>query len=346
MRRLQLYNFSRRFRKLFYLKTMKNFRPFCIIATALFCFCGTNHPIQSDAPINICKQDENYQALTNAQRFGFFSEEIYTDYKACFDSFTNRYGVTPGYIMRYQQIDDAFPVNFVNYYSAHSVGTVISLNIKSLSAGHDRNDTLLREIPKGLWDNSLRDFADQAKQTNVKIYLRFGYEMNGDWFEWGSKPKDFIAAWKYAYRIFKEEKADNVLWVFSLNVLWDGATVNNDLLNYYPGDSVVDIVGFDGYNYGDIEKDGCRLYWKSFSEIFGTSLKAVDNINKPIWITEIGCATDNRRPDWIKDMLNFMESNTCVDALLWFDAHKTNEPDFKLNSDSTTFKLVKEWLSR
>jgi mannan endo-1,4-beta-mannosidase len=213
-------------------------------------------------------------------------------------------------------------------------------------ASADRNDTLLREITLGLWDSTLTTFATQVKQINETIYLRFGYEMNGDWFAWGGKSKDFILAWKHARKIFEAEQVSNVLWVFSPGVLWDGATVNNNLLNYYPGDSVVDIIGLDGYNFGDIVKDGYQLHWKSFQDVFGTSLRAFGNIDKPIWITEIGCPTDDRRSDWLKDVFNFMGENPCVGAMLWFNAHKSNEPDFELSSDSVSLDLVKKWLSK
>lgn len=322
------------------------FQSFIALLITFLCSCGIKPPLEPAGPLVVCNQNESYSIQTNAERFGFFSEEIYKDYEACFLTFTKEYGVKPGYIIRFQQIDDAFPTGFVNYYLAHSIHTVISLNLMTKNADSNRNDTLLREITLGSWDSTLKSFAIQAKQINAEIYLRFGYEMNGDWFAWGGKPKDFIAAWKHAYKIFKDEQANNVLWVFSPGVLWDGATINNDLLNYYPGDSFVDIIGLDGYNYGDIVKDGYQLHWKSFHDVFGTSLMAMDKINKPIWITEIGCATDKRRPDWLKEVFNFMDNNPCINAMLWFNAYKNNESDFQLNSDSLTINLVRKWLTK
>jgi hypothetical protein len=35
--------------------------------------------------------------------------------------------------------------------------------------------------------------------------------MNGDWMPWGEQPEKFVKAWKRAWKIFKEEKAGNVM---------------------------------------------------------------------------------------------------------------------------------------
>jgi mannan endo-1,4-beta-mannosidase len=316
-----------------------------IITVVFLCSCDKNPPFEPDPPLVVCKQNDNSSIHTNAERFGFFSEDIYKDYVACLTSFTSKYGAKPAYILRFQQIDDPFPTDFVNYYSANSIHAVISLNIISNKANAGRNDTLLREITSGLWDSTLQAFAINAKQIDTKIYLRFGYEMNGPWFKWGNKPNEFIPAWIHAHKIFKDEKANNVVWIFSPNVLWDGTTTQDNLVNFYPGDSVVDIIGLDGYNFGDIVKDNVQLHWRSFHDVFYTSLMAFNKIDKPIWITEVGCPTDSRRPDWLKELFNFMESNTCVDAMLWFDAHKENEPDFQLSSDSASLYSIRNWLS-
>lgn len=222
---------------------------------SFLCFCGSK-PTSPAIPLVICGQNENISFYSNAERFGFFSESLYVDYKKCLTSFSNLYGVQPGFLLWFQQIDDDFPAAFVSFCAALSIHAVISLNIKSNNLDSIQNDTLLREIIDGLWDNNLKSFAIQAKQTGTTVYFRFGYEMNGNWFPWGGKSTDFISAWNHAHKIFQNEQANNVMWVFSPGVLWDGATVDHDLLSYYPGDSVVDINGLDGYNYGDIIKDG------------------------------------------------------------------------------------------
>ncbi len=310
--------------------------------SAVLCFCGTQ-PASPPPPLALCEAATTV-TLPNNRRFGFFSGKLYSDYAANLDTFTALFGTKPAYILWFQQIDDPFPGAVVSTNAGRAIGTVISLNLLSLHYDSLRNDTLLREIVQGTWDSTLSVFAGQAKLAAVPVYVRFGYEMNGYWFPWGEKPAEFISAWNHAHRIFSQEQANNVKWIFAPGVVWGGQTVETDLMPYYPGDSVVDIVGLDGYNFGDDPAAGHQ--WQSFQDIFGTSLVAVLNLGKPLWITEIGCVSDARRPDWLAQLFASMDNSPCIESMLWFDMHKSGEPDFRLEADSASLTAMRNWLAR
>ncbi|KAI8614008.1 glycoside hydrolase superfamily [Chytriomyces sp. MP71] len=89
-----------------------------------------------------------------------------------------------------------------------------------------------------------------AASTGRAIYLRFGAEMNGDWFVFGHKPAPFVALWKRAYAIFQKE-APQVAWVWSPN--FNGPYNNYPYTEYWPGADVVDWVGIS-------------LYWKGWTK--------------------------------------------------------------------------------
>jgi hypothetical protein len=309
----------------------------------VLCHCGPN-PAPPPPPLAICGDTSSVNSIPNNRRFGFFSERLYSNYSQSLDTFTVLFGATPAYVLWFQQLDDAFPLEAVSVNAGRNIATVISLNLMSLRVDSIRGDTLLREIARGIWDSTLAVFARQAKQAAVPVYLRFGYEMNGYWFPWGEKPAEFVLAWNHAHRIFAREQADNVLWIFAPGVLWGSLTPDHDIMLYYPGDSVVDVVGLDGYNFGDDPLTG--HHWQWFTEIFGVSLMAVKNLGKPVWITEIGCAADRRRPDWLGQFFTFMDINPCVEVVLWFNMRKTGEPDFRLEADSISLAAMRTWLSR
>lgn len=320
---------------------------YCILFI-LLCSCGRNST-QPEQALSLCDSGTT-TSHTNAQRYGGYfgvgDLEAAGEYEAQLESFNTSFGTYPAYVLWFQQIDDTLPISFISYCNDRSIRVVISLNIKSLSLSAARNDTLLKEIAAGTWDNTIHVLARQAKLADVPLYMRFGYEMNGTWFCWGRKKQAFIAAWNHAHAVFMQDSAFNVSWVFAPGALWRGTDVQSDLLAYYPGDSVVDIVGLDGYNYGDIVKDGYQLHWTSFNDVFKTSLLAIKTLGKPVWITEAGCPTDSRRSAWLIDVYNFMDDNPCVDAFLWFNAHKTGEPDFRIESDSASLQAAKAWLAR
>jgi hypothetical protein len=322
-------------------KVLKIPRVLCL-PLLLLPYLSCNRLTGPEPPLIVCGQDETTDPKSNASRFGFFAPEFYENYTGHLDSLSAVFGTAPAYALWFQQIDDPFPRELVSANSARSIHTVISMNLASLALDSIRNDTLLKEIALGRWDSTLAAFAGAAAQSGVTLYLRFGYEMNGTWFSWGRKPADFTAAWNHTYALFKKTHADNVRWIFSPGVLYGGETVTHDLLPYYPGDPVVDIIGLDGYNFGDRYDPWHQ--WQSVKELFGASLFGVKPLGKPLWITEIGCVADPRRPAWLQELLSFMDDNPCIGAMLWFDAHTTGEPDFRLESDSASLAIIKNWL--
>jgi mannan endo-1,4-beta-mannosidase len=85
--------------------------------------------------------------------------------------------------------------------------------------------------------------------------------MNGNWEKWspannGSTPDPaaFVAAWRHVHDLFVQNGATNVVWVWCPNATdVPNATSApwNHWTNYYPGDTYVDWVGIDGYNWGN-----------------------------------------------------------------------------------------------
>jgi hypothetical protein len=318
--------------------------PFLIIAllSILLCVVSCNNLGPIDAPIYICDENSSPAPLSNKERFGFFDPELYNRFSGHLDSLSRIFGASPAYMLWFLQIDDRFPEEKVRYNADRGIRTVISMNIKSLKIDQARNDTLLAEIIQGTWDSTLTAFAQAAMQAGTTVYLRFGYEMNGNWFPWCEQPQAFVAAWRHAHSLFMQAGAENVRWIFSPGVVWDDRTAQRDLYPYYPGDSVVDAIGLDGYNFGDHFDE--YHHWQSFGKVFSSSLQAVKDMGKPIWITEVGCPSDPRRGEWLAGLFTFMNDNPCVEAMLWFNAHKTGEPDFRLESDSLSLAMVREWL--
>jgi hypothetical protein len=314
----------------------------CSVLLLALTGCST-HPSSPAPPLVIC-DDGGGSSLQNKARFGIFSESFFGGFAPAIDSVAFLLGAVPGYVLWYQQIDDPFPSTVVAANDARGIATVVSLNVMSLALASAENDTLLDEVAHGAWDGALGLFADDARQAATTVYLRFGYEMNGNWFSWGGRPDAFKAAWLHARQVFAGKNASNVLWIFCPGAVWDGRTVAADIMPYYPGDSAVDIIGVDGYNFGD----GHDAYhsWQSFDDIFHTTLLGLSGRGKPVWICETACPSDARRPAWLVEMLSFMDANPCVDALLWFNAHKSGEPDFRLESDTASLNVVKAWLSR
>lgn len=278
---------------------------------------------------------------TPNKKIGFFSSKLWFNYQENLNSEIELFSYKPTYILWYTQCGQSFPTDIVNYNKSLNIYTIISHDLRS--DNFKNNNNILKEIVKGEWDCYFEEFAKNAKESNINVYYRFGYEMNGKWFEWGKKPKLFVDAWVHVWKIFKEEGASNIKWIFSPNVIKKNQTFKSGILRYYPGDEFVDIVSLDGYNFGDNHDEYSS--WKSFIEIYKSSIIGLEKLNKPMWITEIGCPSDKRRPEWLKEFFRFFDSSK-FEVFIWFNDNKDKEPNFRIDADNESKNLFQEMIKK
>jgi hypothetical protein len=292
----------------------------------------------------LCSLRGGKPAQSNAERFGFFSSKLWEHYEENLRSEIDVFGATPGYILWYIQMGEQFPLLVAEHNRSLGIATVINHDLKSDGFTPEQNTALLREIARGKWDAYFREFAVQARELGVTVYYRFGYEMNGSWFPWGGQPRAFTDAWRHVWKIFRKEKASNVKWVFSPSVVWGQKSFDDDILPYYPGEQFTDIVALDGYNFGD-NHDKYHS-WESFYQVYAGSIAGLMSFNKPMWIAEIGCPSDPRRQKWLRDFLDFFDSNQCFEVFFWFNENKSGEPNFRIDGDNASLYIFREWAQR
>lgn len=253
----------------------------------------------------------------------------------------SKIGHKPKYVLFFRDLKRPFPKSIVS--SNPEILFVVSLE---LHEWENRRENYLDRILRGEYDEFFTQWARDAASAKLPFLLRFGFEMSGNWFSWGGKPEQFKQAWKRVHSIFKRNGATNALWLFSPNVLFGSQTPEKNLTPYYPGDSVVDWVGLDGYNFGD---DHDRFHrWKSYSEVFESSIQAMMAFGKPLMLSEIGCAHGPRKAEWMRDFLDKVSEDRRVSAFVYFnyDKRSEGEPNWALDSDSATFSIFKSWLER
>lgn len=94
----------------------------------------------------------------------------------------------------------------------------------------------------------------QLQDSGVTVIFRPLHEMNGVWFWWGNTPtrtpNDFISVWRFIFHYMTNtKKLHNILWMYSPSAKETGTGAGlKPELYFYPGDSLVDIIGLDVYN--------------------------------------------------------------------------------------------------
>jgi len=279
----------------------------------------------------------------SAKAFGIYQWNKDSSYQAGLQGEIVALGISPTYAMYFVDRDMGFPKDIVAFNTRRGIKSVLSQELVRY-ADHGDPHTL-DSILAGRWDGYFRHFAKDARAAKDIIYYRFGYEMNGSWQAWGEQPDKFTKAWRRAWKIFREEKADNVRWVFSANVIWGDRTVKKDLLPYYPGNRYVDVVGLDGYNFGDNHSRYHR--WMSYADVFRVSLDALKTHfpDKPLWITEIGCAEGTGKAEWIQDFFAHFNADPAIRVFVWFNEDKqyAGEPNWRFDSDKDSAERFRNW---
>jgi hypothetical protein len=183
----------------------------------------------------------------------------------------------------------------------------------------------LSDVAAGDYDSYIREWATAAREWGHPFFLRFDWEMNGDWYPWDESLEDnsagdYVAAWRHVHDIFAEVGATNAAWTWCPYIDPNGKLT--DLHELYPGDSYVDWTCLDGYNHGTKTNPSGRF--RSFSELFGPSYREITSEiapSKPMLIAEVASTeAGGSKPEWIEDMFEALPSEfPDVRGLMWFD---------------------------
>ncbi len=222
-----------------------------------------------------------------------------------------------------------FPTSPLESIRSHGSIPVLSWSSQSIPSTKVEPDFQLSDVISGRYDTYIREFATAAKAWGHPFFLRFNWEMNGNWFPWhegvnGNKAGESATAWRHVHDIFTSVGATNATWTWCPNVEYSGST---SLASLYPGDSYVDWTCLDGYNSGTnpAKPDS----WKTFGQVYKASYqKIVETIapSKPMMIGEVASTEHGgSKASWIKDMLVRIPTEyTKIRAVLWFDKFDSN----------------------
>ena len=278
-----------------------------------------------------------YQILWNPRRY---ADQL--------DRVAETLGATPHFVTFFRDLGRPFPASVCDAIVERGAIPVVSLEIQRW--GYRTPDDLAA-VADGRFDGFFRTYARDAKKAAYPVLLRFGFEMNGDWFSWGGKPETFKSAWHRARNIFREEGCENVLWVWAPNAVSGPDTPENGFEHYWPGDEAVDVIGLDGYNFGDHHSQWHR--WEEVDAVFGPALEKIDasGVRHPILITEFSCAHDGepaRRARWIRRAFEYFEKRPAIIGAIWFnyDKRREGEKDWRINADPESLQAWRETFIR
>jgi len=227
------------------------------------------------------------------------------DHYAGVTAMTDFTGVRPNVVMYYSIWKEPFRTTFAQQAARHGAVPMVQIETNKIS---------LAAIASGHYDNYLRTYASAVRSYGHAVILGFGHEMNGYWYTWGTRhhttPAQFVAAWRHIVRVFRSVGANNVTWLWTVNII-DAKSGIRTPGPWWPGSSYVNWVGIDGYYY--------KPSW-AFAPLFGPTIKAVRAFTRdPILISETGASDAAGKAAKITNVFAGIRAYGLL-GFVWFDA--------------------------
>lgn len=169
------------------------------------------------------------------------------------------------------------------------------------------------------WLKRAADFMDSIKTADgqkVPVIWRPWHEHTGSWFWWGQDlctTEQYKALWKMTYDYMMVDRGmTNLVWSYSPGA---GGLTPEMFAERYPGDEMVDMVGFDCYQYGTNE--GYMADMKNALDITGSFAK---EHGKLMAITETGYEGIKDAKWWTEVLYPSMKDYEVSYVLTWRNA--------------------------
>lgn len=230
-------------------------------------------------------------------------------------------------ILAYIHSNMDFPMDFMeeNWDS----GRVVELTYQLTENNNEdmRGYSPLLDLYRGVNEENVRAFARGAKEFGHPFLFRLCNEMNSDWTSYGgvnnmADPEVFITAWRRIYEIFREEGANNCIWIFNPNDRNCPPSRWNDGMNYYPGNEYVQLFGVTGYNNGTYYEKWAEE-WREFDQIYDAiQAQYLPRFGAFPWIiTEFASSSiGGDKAAWIDSMFHHLSDYPNIKAAVWFSS--------------------------
>jgi hypothetical protein len=215
--------------------------------------------------------------------------------------FTRAAGRQPNLVGYYSGWGEHFALSFARTVRRHGAVTIVQI---------DPTDASVAGIAAGDYDSYLRSYADSVRAFGSPMVIGFGHEMNASWYSWGYghvPARTFVAAWRHIVTLFRDQGADNVTWLWTVQADQPGT---GPIRSWWPGAAYVTWVGIDGYYY---------FPSSTFVSIFGKTIAQVRGFTrKPVLLSEAAVGPAAGQAAKIGNLFAGMRLYQTL-GLVWFD---------------------------
>jgi hypothetical protein len=235
-----------------------------------------------------------------ASYFGVYEDDAPPAYQPI-ASFAATVGRQPNLGAYFSGWAQPFATSWADLLQAHGVTPFVQI---------DPTYASVSAIAAGDYDSYLTSYADSVRAFGHAVVIGFGHEMNAPWYSWGFghvPAPTFVAAWRHIVTLFRDQGADNVTWLWTIN---QDRGNTGPVESWWPGAQYVSWVGIDGYYFRPSD---------TFTTVFGQTIDQVRTFtSKPILLSETAVGPQAGQFVKIGDLFAGMRSYGTL-GLVWFD---------------------------
>jgi len=223
---------------------------------------------------------------------------------------------------------------FVHRYGKLS-GTVPVGKMLNLSPGVTWQ-TIISAKPGSQVYNNLVRWADTIKARGTTTLVAFSHEPEAQGSSWLGTPAEFIGAFRKFRTVFESRGVRNVeyTWQMTAYSFRVPPTDPRYYMRWYPGDTYVDNVAVDAYNWYNCEH-GTGV-WKDLDILIDPAVQFARKKGKQFVLGEFSSQSDPRRAQWISNAEAYFEANRdTVHAVFWFQRVDEGHADCRWPITST-----------
>lgn len=173
-----------------------------------------------------------------------------------------------------------------------------------------------KQVADGKYNEEILELIKEIKEYKNPVFLRIGYEFNNPTHNY--YPNDFVSAWKHIVDLFREEKCNNVAFVWCACTAFDSRLKSIiKIMEYYPGDEYVDWFGNDLF--------GVKHFRDNEDVVTEDFIREAEKHKKPLMIGEsspakIGVDKGKESWDeWFKPYFKWIETHQAVKAFCYIN---------------------------
>lgn len=198
---------------------------------------------------------------------------------------------------------------------------------------HDIEQTTMREVLKEgathdrlvAWVDSVAQFLNSLETpygVKVPVIFRPWHEHTGSWFWWGKDyctPDEYRQLWQIVAERFKANNVTNAIYAYSPG----SCATSEEYMERYPGDEIIDILGFDTYcsTKGDDDTEGLTFFIDRMSRQLDIVCDLARQHNKVAAVTEAGYEGIPRKDWWTQTLVPAIGEHPIAYVLTWRNAH-------------------------